>query len=51
MHEHTITKEKDQDDPKLPDDSNEVPKANKVVGNLIPSREIVSLRDGKLVKW
>lgn len=47
MHEHINTKEKDQ----LPYDSNEVPKLNEVVGNLNPRREIVSLPDGKLLKW
>ena len=40
-----------QDDPKLLDDSGEVPKPNGVVGNLIPGREIISLLDEKLVKW
>jgi hypothetical protein len=40
-----------RDDPKLLDDSGEVPKPNGEVGNLIPSHEIISLLDGKLVKW
>ena len=39
-----------QVDPKLPDDSGEVPKPNKVVGGLILGREIISLLDKKLVK-
>lgn len=39
-----------QDDPKPPDDSGVVPKPNIVVGGSIPSREIVSLFDGKLTK-
>lgn len=34
-----------QDDPKLPDDSGEVPKPHKVVGGLIPGHGIVSLLD------
>jgi hypothetical protein len=38
-------------DPKLLDDSEEVPKPNGVVGGSIPGHEIVSLLDGKLVKW
>ena len=33
------------DDSKLPDDSEEVLKPNKMVGGLIPSRDIVSLLD------
>ena len=37
--------------PKLLDDSGEVPKPDGVVGGLIPGHEIVSLLDGKLVKW
>ena len=35
-----------RDDPKLPDDSGEVPKQIEVVG-LIPGHKIVSLLDGK----
>jgi hypothetical protein len=34
------------DDPKLPEDSGEVPKPNKVVGDLVLGCEIVSLLDG-----
>ena len=34
-----------QDDPKLPDDSGEVPKPHEVVGGLIPGHGIVSLLD------
>jgi hypothetical protein len=40
-----------QDDPKLPDDSGDVPKLNGVVGGSIPSREIISLLEGKQAKW
>ena len=41
-----------RDDPKLLDDSGEVPKPNRVVGGSIFSREIVSLLDGKLTtRW
>jgi hypothetical protein len=36
-----------QDDPKLPDDSGEVPKSNEVVGSLIPGCKITSLLDIK----
>jgi hypothetical protein len=50
MHEHIITGKKVRDDPKLPDDSNEVPNPKGVVGNLNPSYQIVSLLDGKLDK-
>ena len=35
-----------RDDPKLPDDSEEVRKLNRVVRGSIPSYEIVSLLDG-----
>ena len=38
-----------RDDPKFPDYSGEVPKPNKVVGDSIPDREIITLLDGKLV--
>ena len=38
-------------DPKLPDDSGEVPKLNGVVRGSIPGHEIVSLLDGKLARW
>jgi hypothetical protein len=34
-----------QDDPKLLDDSGELPKPNKMIGGLIPGREIISLLD------
>ena len=40
-----------QDDPKLPDDSGDVSKLNGVVGGSIPSREIISLLEGKQAKW
>jgi hypothetical protein len=40
-----------QDDPKLSDDTGEVPKSNGVVGGSIPGRELVSLLDQKLVRW
>jgi hypothetical protein len=40
-----------QYDPKLSDDSGEVPKPNGVDDGTIPDREIVSLLDGKLVRW
>ena len=40
-----------QDDPKLLDDSGEVPKLNGVIGGSILGREIVSLLDQKLVRW
>ena len=40
-----------QDDPKLLDDSGEVPKPNGVVGGSIPDHEIVSLLDRKSAKW
>jgi hypothetical protein len=40
-----------QDDPKLPDDSEEVSKPNGMVGGLIPNREIFSLLDQKKQKW
>ena len=36
-----------RDDLKLPDDSEEVPKLNGVVGGSIPNYEIISLLDGK----
>jgi hypothetical protein len=36
-----------QDDPKLPDDSEEVSKPNGMVGGLIPNREVFSLLDKK----
>jgi hypothetical protein len=36
-----------RDDPKLSDDSGEVPKLNGVVDGSILDREVVSLRDGK----
>lgn len=36
-----------QDDLKLPNDSEKVPKLNGVVGGSIPNREVVSLLDGK----
>ena len=39
------------DDPKLPYDNGELPKLYEVVGSLIPSRDIVSLLDGKLARW
>ena len=39
------------DDPKLPDDSGEVRKPNRVVGGLVPHREIVSLLDKILARW
>jgi hypothetical protein len=35
-----------RDDPKLPDDSGEVPKSNGVVGGSIHGREIISLLEG-----
>ena len=35
---------------KLPDDNGKVPKPNRVVGDSIPSREIVSLLDEKLAR-
>ena len=38
-------------DPKLLDDSGEVPKLNGVAGGSILGREIVSLLDGKLARW
>ena len=38
-------------DPKLPDDSGEVPKLNGMVGGSKPGHEIVSLLDGKLARW
>lgn len=41
----------DRDDPKLPDDSEEVFKLNRVVGGSILGRETVSLLDEKLVRW
>jgi hypothetical protein len=40
-----------RDEPKLPDDSGEVPKPNRVVDGSIPGYEIVSLLDGKLTRW
>ena len=40
-----------RDDCKLPDDSGEVSKPNTVVGNSIPSREIMSLDGKKLTRW
>ena len=40
-----------QADPKLLDDSGEVPKLTWVVGGLIPICEIVSLLDEKLAMW
>jgi hypothetical protein len=40
-----------QDGPKLPDDSGEVPKPNIVVGGSILGLDIISLLDGKLVRW
>ena len=40
-----------QDDPKLLEDSGEVPKPNEVVGGSIPSCETIFLLDEKLVKW
>jgi hypothetical protein len=39
-----------RDDPKLSYDTEEVFKPNGVVGSPIPSREIVSLLDGKLTR-
>ena len=38
-------------DPKLPDDSGEVPKPYRVGDGSIPSCEIVSLLDGKPTRW
>ena len=40
-----------QDNLKLPDDSGKIPKLNRVVDSSILDCEIVSLLDGKLVKW
>jgi hypothetical protein len=40
-----------QDDPKLLDDSGEVPKLNGVLGGSNPGREIVFLLDEKLATW
>ena len=40
-----------RDDPKLPDDSGEVPKPNRMVDGSIPGYEIFSLLDGKLTRW
>jgi hypothetical protein len=41
-----------RDDPKLPDDSGEVPKLNGMDGGSIPiSLELISLLDGKLTRW
>ena len=39
-----------QDYPKLPDDNEEVPKLNGVVGDSIPNHEIVSPFDRKLAR-
>ena len=46
----TLFKKLIWENPKPPYDSEEVPKSNKVVGGSIPSHEIVSLLDKKLVK-
>ena len=40
-----------QDDLKLPNDSEKVPKLNGVVGGSIPNREVVSLLDRKRARW
>ena len=40
-----------RDDPKLLDDSGDAPKQKGAVGGSIPSCEIISLLDGKLVRW
>ena len=39
------------DNSKLPDDSGEVPRLNRVVGGSISSYEIVFLLDMKLARW
>ena len=40
-----------QDDPKLLDDNGKLPKANRVVGGLIPGHEIVYVLDILLARW
>jgi hypothetical protein len=40
-----------QDDPKLSNDSEGVPKPNGVAGGSISDRGIISLLDGKLTRW
>ena len=40
-----------RNDPKLPDDSDELPKPNEAVGGSVPDCGIVSLLDGKLARW